>query len=107
MAAPRVFEVKPAGCGHVSSEIANGSGRPADYQQYVEDRGLSSTMVYLRAAVLQRCAIHASRIAPSVCNESSPVLGAVIHSKVDAVAKQWEPRRIGNGYGMVPTIAFS
>jgi hypothetical protein len=49
--ARRVLEMNPTGCGHVSSEIPNGSGGPADYQQYVEDRSLSSTRGYLRAAV--------------------------------------------------------
>jgi len=47
----RVPEVNPVGCGHVASEIPNGFGGPADYQQYVEDCSLSSTLVYLRAAV--------------------------------------------------------
>jgi hypothetical protein len=52
--AGRVLEVNPVGCGHVASEILNGFGGPADYPQYVEDRSLSSTLVYPRAAVLQR-----------------------------------------------------
>jgi hypothetical protein len=49
-----VLEMNPTGCGSVSTEIPNGFGGPADYQQYVEDRSLSSTLVDLRAVVLQR-----------------------------------------------------
>jgi len=49
--AKRVLEMNPTGCGYVPTEIPNGFGGPADYQQYVEDCSLLSTLVYLWAAI--------------------------------------------------------
>jgi len=54
--------VNPVGCGHVSSEISNGFGGPADYPQYIEDCSLSSTLVDLQAECRNQFAMNPIRL---------------------------------------------